>query len=77
MRRRGMIEAELVICNLRSQVRNLQSLLNYLEAREVIGHEDYSYVRAKLQEVIGRLRDMERFSGQRREHQLMRAQWLN
>ena len=72
-----MVEAELVICNLRSQVRNLQSLLNYLEDREAIGHEDYSYVQTTLHEVIGRLRDMERFSGKRREQCMARAQWLN
>ena len=32
-----MVEAELVICHLHSQVRNLQSLLNDLKNREAVG----------------------------------------
>ncbi len=72
-----MVEAEFVICHLRSQVRNLQSMLNYLESREGVGDEEYAYLQTKLHEVIGRLRDVQRFSGRRSDLQQLQAQWLN
>ncbi len=72
-----MVEAEFVICHLRSQVRHLQSLLNYLESRDAVGYEDYSYTQTKLREVIGRLREMERFSSHRGASHLLQAQWVN
>lgn len=72
-----MVEAELVICHLRSQVRSLQSLLNYLENRDAVGHEEYGYVQATLRDVIERLKEMQRFSSERGEQHLLRAQWLN
>ena len=72
-----MAEAEFVICHLRSQVRNLQSMLNYLESREGVGDEEYAYLQTKLHEVIGRLRDVQRFSGRRSDLQQLQAQWLN
>lgn len=72
-----MEESEFVIANLRHQVRDLQSLLNYLENRERVSVDEYSYVNAKLQEVIRRLREMERFSLQRGEQHGLRAHWLN
>ena len=72
-----MVEAEFVICHLRSQVRNLQSLLNYLEDREAVGHEEYGYVQTALRDVIGRLKEMQRFSLERGEKHRLHAQWLN
>jgi len=72
-----MMEAEFVMCHLRNQVRDLQSMLNYLESRPVVEHEDYSYVHTRLHEVIGRLKEMERFSSQRGGVQGLRAHWLN
>lgn len=72
-----MVEAELLIGHLRSQVRNLQSLLNYLESRPVIDGDDYAYSRTRLRELIERLRELERFSAQRGEAYHLRAAWLN
>ena len=72
-----MVEAELLIGQLRSQVRNLQSLLSYLENRQQVDGEDYSYSRAKLQEMIRRLQELERFSAQRGAAHRLRAEWLN
>ncbi len=72
-----MAEAELVIGNLRTQVRDLQSLLNYLESREVVGSDDYTYLHSRLREVIGRLKETERFSSERGGEFRLRAQWLN
>jgi len=72
-----MVEAELLIGRLRRQVRDLQSLLNYLESREMVGREDYSYSRAKLREVIRRLRDVERWSSVRGGSSPLEAEWLN
>ena len=72
-----MVEAEFVIGHLRNQVRDLQSLLNYLEDREAVGHEEYGYVQTRLRDVIGRLKEMQRFSSERGEKHLLRAQWLN
>ena len=72
-----MRESEFVICHLRSQVRDLQSLLNYLESREAVGFDEYSFLHTRLREVIGRLKEMQRFSLQRGEQHGLRAQWLN
>jgi hypothetical protein len=72
-----MVEAELLIGHLRRQVRNLQSLLSYLENRDQVAHEDYSYSHTKLRELIAGLRELERFSLQRGTVHNMRAAWLN
>ena len=72
-----MVEAELLIGHLRSQVRNLQALLNYLESRSTVEHDDYSYSRVRLQELITGLRELERFSAQRQAAHRLRATWLN
>jgi len=72
-----MIEAELLIGHLRSQVRNLQSLLHYLEGREAVEEEDYTYSTYRLQEMIGHLKELERFSSQRCGRCVLRANWLN
>ena len=72
-----MVEAELLIGHLRRQVRHLQSLLNYLESRDEVAQEDYSYSHVKLRELIASLRDLERFSLQRGTIHNMRAAWLN
>lgn len=66
-----------MMCHLRSQVRNLQSMLNYLESREGVGDEEYAYLQTKLHEMIGRLKEMKRFSSQRVGVPGLRAQWLN
>ena len=72
-----MMEAELLIGHLRSQVRNLQSLLKYLENRAVLDDEDYSYSHAKLYDLIGSLRNLERFSLDHGTMHNLRAVWLN
>jgi hypothetical protein len=72
-----MVEAELMIGHLRKQVRNLQSLLHYLESRHTVGVEDYTYSHARLRELITSLRDLERFSSQRGTVHSLRAAWLN
>ena len=72
-----MVEAELLIGHLRSQVRNLQSLLNYLESRNQVEQEDYACSQTKLQEMIGRLRELEHFSSKRGAVHRLRAAWLN
>lgn len=72
-----MVESEFVIGSLRTQVRDLQSLLNYLESREGVGHEEYTYLQCRLREVIGRLKQTERFSVERGGEHRLRAQWLN
>lgn len=72
-----MVESEFVICHLRNQVRYLQSLLNYLESRETVRQEDYAYVQTRLREVIGQLKEMQRFSATRGGRPSLQAQWLN
>ena len=73
-----MIETDVVVSHLRSQSRNLQTLLCYLESRKGMTQEDYSYLNTKLQEVISRLKEMEKFSSQRGEIRSLRMhRWLN
>lgn len=72
-----MVEAEFVIGNLRAQVRNLQSMLHYLESRDSVGHEEYAYLGTRLREIVTRLKDMQRFSSDRGEKHRLLAQWLN
>ena len=72
-----MVEADLLIGHLRSQVRNLQSLLQYLDGRESVEHDDYSYSHGKLRELIGSLKELERFTSQRGAVHRLRAEWLN
>ncbi len=72
-----MVEAELLIGHLRSQVRNLQALLNYLESRPQVEEEDVSFSHGKLRELIGSLKGLERFTSQRGTTYRLRAEWLN
>lgn len=72
-----MVEAELLIGQLRGHVRSLQSLLNYLEGRPQVEQEDYVYSHAKLTELIGNLKELERFSSQRSAVHRLRAEWLH
>jgi hypothetical protein len=72
-----MVEAELLIGHLRRQVRDLQSLLQYLESRDIVQDDDYSYSHTKLRELIRGLRELERFSSQRGEVYRLRAEWVN
>lgn len=72
-----MVEAEFVICNLRGQVLNLQSMLNYLESREKVESEDFTFLHSKLREVVRQLKEMERFSSQRKSLPCLRAIGLN
>ncbi len=72
-----MVESEFVICHLRHQVRDLQSLLNYLESRQVVGREEHSYLQTKPGEVIGRLKEMRRFSEQRSSRYSLHSAWVN
>jgi hypothetical protein len=72
-----MVEAELLIGNLRGQVRHMQSLLNYLESRPEVRAEDFSYSTNKLRELISGLKQLERFSSQRGATLQLRASWMN
>ena len=72
-----MVEAEFLIGQLRAQVRTLQSLLNYLESRPNVEHDDYAHSRIQLQATIQHLRALERFSSQRGAVYRLRAEWLN
>ena len=72
-----MVEAELLIGHLRQQVRNLQSLLNYLESRDMVKGEDYAYSHNRLRELIGGLRALEKFSLKREMLHNLRAVWMN
>ena len=72
-----MVEAELLIGHLRRHVRDLQSLLSYLESRDAVRYEDFRYSHAKLRELIGNLKGLERFSEQRGTVHGLRAAWLN
>lgn len=72
-----MVEAEFVIGNLRNQIRSLQSMLHYLESREAVGYEEYAYLGFHLREIVLRLKEMQKFSSDRGERHLLRAQWLN
>jgi hypothetical protein len=72
-----MVEAELLIGNLRGQVRHMQSLLNYLESRQQVQSEDFSYSAGRLRELIARLKELERFSCRRGDALRMRASWMN
>ena len=68
-----MVEAEFVICSLRGQAHSLQSIVHYLESREKLGHEDYSFLHTKLREVSKQLKEMERYSSQRGHPHGLRA----
>lgn len=72
-----MVEAELLIGHLRHQVRNLQSLLNYLEGRDTIQGDDYTYSHTRLRELIGGLKALEKFSLERGTIHNLRAVWMN
>ena len=72
-----MVEAELLIGHLRQQVRNLQSLLNYLESRDQVHGEDYTFSHSRLRELIGGLKALEKFSLERGTMHNLRAVWLN
>ena len=72
-----MVEAELLIGQLCRQVRDLQSLVNYLESREALAETDYAYSHTKLRELIGGLKQLERFSTEREASHRLRAAWLN
>lgn len=72
-----MVEAELVIGHLRNHVRNLQTLLQYLERRQTAGHDDQTYSHSKLREVIGGLQTLARFASQRGAAHRLRAEWVN
>jgi ribosome assembly protein YihI (activator of Der GTPase) len=72
-----MEDDQAMIQHLRHQVANLRSLLSHLENQEKVGHEDYAYLHAKLQEVIGRLKALERLFGKRGGSPGLRAVWLN
>ena len=73
-----MTEPEFVICHLRSQVRDLQALLNYLESLEAVQRDDYSFIQSKLHEVIRHLKKTARLSSERGEAtSAYQAHWLN
>ena len=54
-----------------------RSLLQYLENREAVEGEDYAYSADRLRELVGRLKEIERFSSHRGQMRALRAQWLN
>ena len=72
-----MVEAELLIGHLRTQVRDLQSLLNYLESRHGVGPEEYGYSGERLRELIAQLRGLECFTLERGATHRLKAEWLN
>lgn len=72
-----MVEAELLIGHLRQQVRNMQSLLNYLESCDQVHGEDYTYSHSRLRELIGGLKALEKFSLERGTIHNLRAVWMN
>lgn len=72
-----MVEAEYIICRLRSQAQDLQQLLHYLEGREHVQSEDVSLLHTKLRHVIKQLKETERYSSQRKSLPCLKAVWLN
>ena len=72
-----MVEAELLIGHLRRQVRDLQSLLNYLESRQLVEHDDYAYSHAKIRGLIRGLKDLQQFASERGATHALRALWLS
>ncbi len=73
-----MVEAELLLMGrLRKQVQHLQALLSYLENRTVVEQEDYAYSHTKLRELVGGLKELERFTARCRGAQQLRAEWFN
>ena len=71
-----MAEAEFVITGLRTQVRELQSLVNYFESREHITGDDYRFTAQRLQGLVNRLKSLEQYAYQRRDTALQ-AEWRN
>jgi hypothetical protein len=72
-----MVEAELLIGHLRRQVQDMQHLVNYLESRQSVEADDYTYSHSKLRELVSSLKGLERFSQQRGSIHSLRAGWLN
>lgn len=74
-----MVENEFFILHLRSGVHDLQALVNYLENREGVGYEEYSYSQARLQQVVKRLQELEKFYSKRLDPDMLQAQaqWVN
>ncbi len=72
-----MMEIEQFVVRLRGEVRELQSLLNYLENRELVLRDDYAYVHAKLKDTMQRLGELAQLSSQRGGGLALRAEWLN
>jgi hypothetical protein len=72
-----MVEAEYIICRLRNQARDLQQLLHYLESRERVEREDFSFLHTRLRHVIKQLKETERYSSQRKSMPCLKAVWLN
>ncbi len=72
-----MMNTEWYILNLRAQVRNLQSLLNYLESREGMLAEDFAYSGEKLREVTKSLKELEERASRQGSRYLLSARWLN
>ncbi len=71
-----MAEAEFVMTSLQTQMRELQSLVNYFESRESITGEDYRFIAERLQGLVTRLRSLEHYAYQRRGTALQAA-WRN
>ena len=72
-----MKETDVVISHLRSQSRTIEELLHYLESRPGMTQDDYTYLHSQLQTVIGRLKEMERFSSERGAVHARHAHWFN
>ena len=73
-----MTEPEFVISHLRSQVRDLQALLSYLESLDAVQRDDYSFIRTRLHEVIRHLKKTAQLSSQGSEAaSAFYAHWLN
>jgi hypothetical protein len=57
-----MVEQELKDI-LKNQVARLEDLVVHLEDCSALGSEEYHYCQARLQEVLGRLKQLERIAG--------------
>ena len=73
-----MTEPEFVISHLRSQVRDLQALLSYLESLDAVQRDDYSFIRTRLHEVIRHLKKTAQLSSPHGgAWAVYHAHWLN
>ena len=71
-----MGEEDFVMSQLRGQVQRFNSVMTYLESRPAVGAEEYAYMRTTLHDMIGRLKELERFASERGQAHQTRTQWV-